>query len=117
MSGWISALLALGGAVFVLIAALGVVRLPDVLSRLHAATKAGAFGAALLLGALLVQAPAASTAIKASLVLVAFYVTAPLAGHLVGRTAYRSERSRLKLTCDDWRKAEATDPAEPSTPN
>ena len=37
------------GAVFMLLAAVGSVRMPDLMTRMHATTKAGAFGAGLML--------------------------------------------------------------------
>lgn len=46
---WIVAILMIAGAFFAFMAALGVSRLPDFYMRTHAATKAGAFGASLLL--------------------------------------------------------------------
>jgi hypothetical protein len=37
------------------------------------------------------------------LVIVFFYVTAPVAGHLLGRAAYTSRNQRLLLDVDEWR--------------
>ena len=45
----IAAVLIVLGAAFVLLAAVGVIRLPDLLSRIHAASKAGSVGATLIL--------------------------------------------------------------------
>ena len=99
---WITAVLVLTGAGFVFVAALGVIRLPDVLCRMHAATKAGAFGVGLMLCGLVVHAGDLMTAIKATLVIGCFYLTAPIAGHLLGRIAYHREKSKLNLTHDEW---------------
>ncbi|MCU0788324.1 MAG: monovalent cation/H(+) antiporter subunit G [Verrucomicrobia bacterium] len=98
-----AAVLMVAGSLFVLVAAVGVLRLPDVLCRMHAATKAGAFGTALLLvaAALVFASPAAVA--KAMLVILFFYVTAPVAGHLLGRAAYTSRNQRLLLDVDEWR--------------
>jgi monovalent cation/proton antiporter MnhG/PhaG subunit len=100
---WMAAVLMVAGSLFVLVAAVGVLRLPDVLCRMHAATKAGAFGTALLLvaAALVFASPAAVA--KAMLVILFFYVTAPVAGHLLGRAAYTSRNQRLLLDVDEWR--------------
>ena len=73
------------GSFFVLIAALGVVRMPDVYCRMHAATKAGAFGVSILLIALLLAAPSLRIIIQGSLIVLFFYLTAPLAAQQVGR--------------------------------
>lgn len=75
------------GALFALIAALGVLRMPDLYCRMHAATKAGAFGVAQLLIALAIALPTARTIIMCALILVFFYLTAPVAAHMIGRVA------------------------------
>ncbi|HZF75253.1 MAG TPA: monovalent cation/H(+) antiporter subunit G, partial [Acetobacteraceae bacterium] len=84
----LAAALLVGGAAVVALAALGVARLPDPFSRMHAAAKAGVAGAGLLLlgvGLAFGTAGAILTAVAA----VAFLVlTAPLASHALGRAAY-----------------------------
>ena len=100
---WFISLLLLGGAAFVLIAAIGVVRLPDVLCRMHAATKAGAFGAALLLLGAAAHFRTPEVAVKALLAIAFFYVTAPIAGHLLGRAAYRRREGATHLPVDEWK--------------
>jgi monovalent cation/proton antiporter MnhG/PhaG subunit len=86
----LAALLLIGGASVVAMAATGVARLPDPFSRMHAAAKAGVAGAGLLLlGAGL--AFGTTSAILTTLVAVVFLVlTAPLASHALGRSAYVS---------------------------
>jgi multicomponent Na+:H+ antiporter subunit G len=76
------------GAVFVLIAAVGAVRFPDVFMRMHAATKAGTLGAAfvLLTAAMVFASTAAVT--KALLTFLFLLLTAPVAAHVLGRAAY-----------------------------
>ncbi|PWS39007.1 hypothetical protein DFH01_07115 [Falsiroseomonas bella] len=84
----LAAFLLIAGASVVALAALGVARLPDPFSRMHAAAKAGVGGAGLLLlgaGLALGTPGAILTAIAA----VAFLVlTAPIASHALGRAAY-----------------------------
>lgn len=101
---WPVSLLVLAGAAFVLIAAIGVVRLPDALCRMHAATKAGAFGAALLLIAAAVYFRTPDVAVKALLAITFFYVTAPISGHLLSRAAYRRRRGTTRLSIDEWKQ-------------
>jgi multicomponent Na+:H+ antiporter subunit G len=86
----LAAILAFLGALFFLIAALGSVRFPDLLMRMHAATKAGAFGGALLLASCALLFADFSVTLKCGLILVFFYLTAPIAGHILGRAGYRS---------------------------
>ncbi|MGX9963548.1 monovalent cation/H(+) antiporter subunit G [Roseomonas sp. F4] len=84
----LAALLLVGGAGVVALAALGVARLPDPFSRMHAAAKAGVVGAGLLLlGAGLAFGTTAAllTSLGAMLFLL---LTAPLASHALGRAAY-----------------------------
>ncbi len=85
----ISAFILLGSAFF-LIAAIGVVRFPDLLTRMHAATKAGAFGGALLLLAGAGYFATFGVVTKCALILIFFYLTAPVAGHMLGRAGYRA---------------------------
>jgi multicomponent Na+:H+ antiporter subunit G len=108
------------GAVFFLIAALGVVRLPDLLTRMHAATKAGAFGGALLLVGCAFFFADGGVTFKAVLTLVFFYLTAPIAGHMLGRAGYRSGAGLATSTHRDdmagRRGGENIPPMHPDTP-
>ena len=81
----ISSALLLAGALFGLIAAIGIVRMPDIYCRMHAATKAGAFGVSLILLALCVALPTVRVFIQSLLIIAFFYLTAPVAAHLIGR--------------------------------
>lgn len=87
---YLGALLLLGGALFSLAAALGLVRFPDALSRMHAATKPAVFGLLLvLLGVALTLRDVKVVTLLAFAVLMQV-MTAPVSGHLVARTAHRS---------------------------
>jgi len=90
MSDLLSALLIVAGCLFCLVAAVGMLRLPDTLMRMHAATKAGTLGAGLILAGAAVNFAEPATVLKALLALVFLYLTAPVAAHLIGRAAYRS---------------------------
>ncbi|WP_299039121.1 monovalent cation/H(+) antiporter subunit G [uncultured Pseudokineococcus sp.] len=85
------------GVLLAVVAALGVLRLPDVLTRLHAAAKPQALGVVLVaIGvALAVRTPAAFGVV--TLVVVFQLVTAPVAAHMVGRAAYRTGKVRPDL--------------------
>lgn len=84
------ALFVLGGAAFALIAAIGVVRLPDVYTRMHAATKAGTLGAGLILIAGAFAAGEVGVVARAIACFIFLLLTAPVSGHLLGRAAYRT---------------------------
>jgi len=89
MSYLVSASLIIGGT-FVLVAAVGIVRLPDLLMRMHAATKAGTLGAGLLLVAVALTVPGEGVAVKAIATIVFLLLTAPIASHVIARSAYHA---------------------------
>lgn len=78
------------GLFFVLAGTVGVLRLPDFYTRLHAAGMTDTLGAELILLALLFQADNLQMVLK--LLLVAFFllVTSPTATHAVAHAAYRA---------------------------
>lgn len=81
-------ILAVLGALFALVAAVGVLRFPDLLTRMHAATKAGTLGAGLLLLAVAVAFAEAGLAARAFAGIAFLVLTAPVASHAIGRAAY-----------------------------
>ena len=88
MMPWLSSLFLVGGAALCLLAAAGVLRLPDFFMRMHAATKAGVVGCGLvLIGAGLADGTA-GTWVKVGIALAFLLLTTPVAGHLLGRAAY-----------------------------
>ena len=96
------ATLVLLGAFLCCAASVGLVRFPDVLSRMHAATKPQTLG--LLLVVTGVAASLRTWAAFGTLVLVAVLqlTTAPVSAHLIARTVYRSNQIRRDLIdCDD----------------
>jgi multicomponent Na+:H+ antiporter subunit G len=78
-------LLLLIGAAFILIAALGVLRFPDVLARMHAVSKATSFGLGCMLLALLVKFPSLAVFVKVAVAIVFVFLTLPVATHLIAR--------------------------------
>lgn len=78
------------GALLMVLAALGTVRLPDVFARLHAATKATSLGLGLVLAGTVLSVPAGDVAVKALVAVVFQFATAPVAAHVIGRAAYRA---------------------------
>lgn len=85
-----SALLMLAGALLMLLAAIGVVRLPDVYSRMSATSKAATLGVALVLLGAAWHFGDWAVAGRALVTVVFLYLTAPVAAHRIGRAAYRS---------------------------
>ncbi|MGQ2910147.1 MULTISPECIES: monovalent cation/H(+) antiporter subunit G [unclassified Aeromicrobium] len=95
----VSGALLLVGSALALIAAIGLVRFPDVLTRMHAATKPQTLGLLLVLAglALRIRDPGALAII--GLVALFQLVTAPVSAHMVARAAFRTgvaDTSRLE---------------------
>lgn len=90
MAESISLILLLLGAVFMLLAAIGMVRMPDVLTRLHSSTKSATLGVGLImLGVALVFSDFA-IGVRAFAIVVFLFSTAPVAAHMIARAAYLS---------------------------
>lgn len=89
---WIAALLMLAAAIVSVISAFGMLRLPDVYTRSHAATKSATLSVlACLLGAFIYFWSADGyVSIRLILGIIFVFITAPVAGHLICRAAYRS---------------------------
>lgn len=82
--------LAVLGLAILTIAVYGVLRMPDVYTQLHAASKAGFLGVAALLLSAAVQGDGAIIA-RAVLIVALLSVTTPVAAHAVGRAAHRRD--------------------------
>lgn len=80
------ALLLAGGAAMI-ISAVGINRMPDVYTRLHAASVADTLGAGLLLTGLMLQAGLSLVTAKLVIILAILFFTSPVAGHAVARAA------------------------------
>ena len=90
MTDYLTGTLMLIGSIFCLVAALGIVRLPDALTRMHAATKAGTLGAGLMIIAEAFFYRQVGVSLRAATVIALLLLTAPVAAHLIGRASYRS---------------------------
>jgi multicomponent Na+:H+ antiporter subunit G len=91
---WLIGGLLIAGTFLMFLTGLGLLRMPDIFCRMHAATKGASLGVALLLlaAALFFQETAVVTK---ALVTVAFiFLTAPVAASLLGRAAY-AQRTQL----------------------
>jgi len=86
----IAGILLITGGFFVLVAAVGILRLPDILMRMHASTKAGTLGAGLILLAVAFTYAEIGIVSRAIATIIFILMTAPVAAHTIGRAAYRS---------------------------
>lgn len=82
----VTGLLLIGGGAFALIAAIGVIRFPDVLARMHASSKVGTMSCLLALAACALHFGEASVIARCILAFVFLLLTAPVAAHLIART-------------------------------
>lgn len=100
---------ALGVAVFA-VGVIGVLRLPDLYTRLSAVTVSSGLGLTLLLVALLLHLPGPANAVKVVLAIVVQLSTAAVAGNALARSAYLSGAPRSSLTRDELEPPPAQDP-------
>ncbi len=116
MNDLIASALVLSGTSLMLIAAVGVVRLPDVLCRSHAVAKALTLGIFLLLVGMWVHQAETRSAFKIILAILFQVITIPVASHLVGLIALQKNFPRWRhRPIDDHRLARRR-PSQAGTP-
>ena len=84
--GW---LLCLAGGMIIIIAAIGILRLPDALSRQHAVTKAGTVAVMLVAVGTMMIIREVQWTWRLLVILLLLFLTLPLASHALARAAYR----------------------------
>ena len=95
--------LLLGGLLSV-VAAVGVLRMPDIFIRMHAATKVGTVGVSSITIGVMIHFGTLTVTSRGVLVIAFFLLTAPVAAHMIARAAYRSGVSLWLLTrIDEWK--------------
>ena len=95
------------GAAWVAIAALGLVRLPDLYLRMHSVAKAGTLGCGFILTGVALARPELGVFLRVAGAIFFLFVTAPLASHLIGRAAHRTKTKPWEGTVvDAWRDDE-----------
>ena len=78
------------GAIFILLAAIGLIRMPDAYLRISVTTKAATLGIGLLLLAAAIHFQDFSITTRVMAIILFILLTAPVSGHLIGRTSYFS---------------------------
>ncbi|MFC9435420.1 monovalent cation/H(+) antiporter subunit G [Nocardia sp. NPDC057030] len=91
---WISGALILFGATLALTASIAIVRFPDTLTRMHAATKPQVTGLILVLDGAGIELLGHGNVWALVLVGLFTLLTAPVIAHLISRTAYREQSHR-----------------------
>lgn len=90
MAESISHIMLLLGAIFMLLASIGLVRMPDVLMRLHSSTKSATLGVGLIMVGVALVFNDLAIAVRAFAIVIFLFSTAPVAAHMIGRAAYLS---------------------------
>ncbi len=91
--------LAAGAVFFAVVAAVGLIRLPDIYSRAHSTSKSETLGAVLALGAVAASYGLDYNALKVLLLLLFMFITNPTAAHAIARAA--RERGIEPWTTED----------------
>lgn len=107
MTEILTAILVLSGALLILAAAIGVLRLPDVLCRSHAVAKALTLGIFLMLLGLWVDQGEKQTALKILLAIFFQVVTIPVGSHLVALLAFEKDLPRWRQRPMDDHRAKS----------
>lgn len=104
-------LLALIGAAFILIGAIGLVRLPDFFTRLHGPTKATTLGIGGILMASMIyfSTQGEGISLRELLVMLFLFMTAPVSAHLLSKAALHSRpRETTPITAKDGNEQRST---------
>jgi multicomponent Na+:H+ antiporter subunit G len=96
-----TAWLVVWGALFVALAAIGILRMPDLYARLHAASKAAALGVALLGFAVVLHFNDRSIGVRAIAFGLVLFLTAPISAHLIARAAFVTRTKLAEAVVDD----------------
>jgi len=112
MKNAIVGVLLMGGALLSLLAAVGLVRFPDVLTRMHAAAKAATVGVILITAAAVLAVEGAGDTALLVLVVLLLFLSGPVATTLLGRSAYHDPGTQGIIVGRDDLAGEA--PEEPA---
>jgi multicomponent Na+:H+ antiporter subunit G len=106
----------LAGAAFALLAAVGVLRMPDVFTRMQASTKASTLGLGCLLIGTALQMGDFASFIRVASIGAFVLLTTPVAGHVIARASYVAQVPLWKGTVLDERQRDAArgNPPRPS---
>ncbi|HET8903838.1 MAG TPA: Na+/H+ antiporter subunit G [Saccharospirillum sp.] len=97
---WLIIILLLLGAFFLMVGSIGLAKLPDFYTRLHAPTKASTLG----IGALLIASTVFFSvnqdgiSVKELVITLFLFITAPITAHMMGKAAMHKEKQALERT-------------------
>ncbi len=87
----LSWLLLIAGGLFFLVGAIGLNRMPDVFTRMHAVSVGDTLGAGLLVAGMALQAGPSLVTVKLFLILLVIWFTGPVATHALARAALQDK--------------------------
>jgi len=79
-----------GGSLFVLLASIGLLRMPDLFTRMHPSSKAATLGTVMVLIGIAVHFEDGAIAVRAVLICLFLFLTAPVASHIIARAGFLS---------------------------
>lgn len=101
MNDIVTIVLLITGTTFALLASIAIVRMPDLYTRMHGATKSATLGVGFTILATAIRFSDMETATVAILVIGFLFLTAPVAAHMIGRVAYRQQIPKWSGTVVD----------------
>jgi multicomponent Na+:H+ antiporter subunit G len=104
--------LILAGSFFTVVGAIGLVRMPDVYTRMHAASVTDTLGAGLLFAGLMLQAGFGLVSLKLMFILILFFFMGPVATHALAQAALHAG-VRPQLSEDRTHRLDEGDGREP----
>lgn len=105
-------ILAFLGTIFVLLAAVGLLRMPDTYLRLAVTTKAATLGIGLLMIAAAIYSYDLALTAKVLAIILFILLTAPVSAHLIGRTSYMAGVKLWKNSVMDDLKGKYNGPTD-----
>lgn len=108
MIEWMSGALFIAGATLALLAGIGVLRMPDVFTRMQASTKASTLGLGCLLAGVALRNPELAFVVRAGSIAAFMLLTTAVAAHVIARAAARSGAPIWKGTRVDERPRHMT---------
>lgn len=107
ISSIIALILIYTGIIFILIAAIGLIRLPDVYTRMSASTKAVTFGTGFILLGVVIHFNDTSVMLKMFGIFIFLLFSLSTAAHVIGLSAYKDQTKMSYLTFLDELKNES----------
>jgi len=108
-------LLLLLGAALMLVTGLGLMRMPDIFTRMHAATKGASLGVAFMLLAAALVFQETGVFLKGAITVLFIFLTAPVAANLLARAAYAQKTPLWKRSVMDEGRGKISVSAQPKS--